>query len=268
MNLNKLYEKINGLVALEIFDYGDTQKTLEKEFSGEFLHLNNLTPSIFKDFDMYTQFSILRIYDVYFRNGKPLISDSLYDGLYKIYEAHNGVDTNPVMFEPSINAWSKAKHDIPMGSLDKQTSIEDIEKWNLKTGIAGKGILISEKLDGISLELNYSKGKFVRAVTRGDGVEGDDITENAIYFNGVVKELQEPWDCAVRGEVMIVKDNLEKINKILVSNGKEPLKNTRNGVAGQATKFKERNEEILSLITFLAYELQVFQIHETGENVL
>ena len=67
---------------------------------------------------------------------------------------------------------------------------------------------------------------------------------------------------------MIVKDNLEKINKILVSNGKEPLKNTRNGVAGQATKFKERNEEILSLITFLAYELQVFQIHETGENVL
>jgi hypothetical protein len=146
--------------------------------------------------------------------------------------------------------------------------VEDIEKWNLKTGIMGKGILISEKLDGISLELNYSKGKFVRAVTRGDGVEGDDITENAIYFNGVVKELQEPWDCAVRGEVMIVKDNLEKINKILVSNGKEPLKNTRNGVAGQATKFKERNEEILSLITFLAYELQVFQIHETGENVL
>jgi hypothetical protein len=162
----------------------------------------------------------------------------------------------------------KAVSAILQAIKDNRISIEDIEKWNLKTGIMGKGILISEKLDGISLELNYSKGKFVRAVTRGDGVEGDDITENAIYFNGVVKELQEPWDCAVRGEVMIVKDNLEKINKILVSNGKEPLKNTRNGVAGQATKFKERNEEILSLITFLAYELQVFQIHETGENVL
>ena len=75
MNLNKLYEKINGLVALEIFDYGETQKTLEKEFSGEFLHLNNITTSIFKDFDMDTQFSILRIYDVYFRNICKLINN-------------------------------------------------------------------------------------------------------------------------------------------------------------------------------------------------
>jgi DNA ligase (NAD+) len=152
--------------------------------------------------------------------------------------------------------------------LDKQSTIDEIEKWNNKPGIKGKSIVLSEKLDGISLEAIYEKGKFVKAITRGDGKQGDDITENAIYFNGMVKELQEPWDCSIRGEVVITKENLGKINTILVEYGKEPLKNTRNGVSGQATRYKDRNEDILSLITFLAYEVQVYKIHETGNNVL
>jgi len=117
-------------------------------------------------------------------------------------------------------------------------------------------------------ELIYKKGKFMKAITRGDGRKGDDITENAKYFNGVVKELQEPWDCSVRGETMIKKSDLVSINTILLTLGKEPLKNTRNGVAGMATKFKDRNEEILSLITFYAYDIQIFAVHETGENVV
>lgn len=116
-------------------------------------------------------------------------------------------------------------------------------------------------------EVIYKNGKFHKAVTRGDGKKGDDITANAQYFDGMVKTLNEPWDCAIRGEVMITKPNLQKINKILVDAGKEPLKNTRNGVAGMATKYKDRNEEILSLITFIAYDIQIFKAYETGENV-
>lgn len=111
-------------------------------------------------------------------------------------------------------------------------------------------------------EVIYKKGKFVKAVTRGDGKKGDDITENAQYFDGMVKELGECWDCAVRGEVMITKDNLHSINTILMSTGKDPLKNTRNGVSGMATKYKDRNEEILSLITFMAYDIQVFKVYD------
>lgn len=119
----------------------------------------------------------------------------------------------------------------------------------------------------VSLEVIYKCGKFHKAVTRGDGKKGDDITENAKYFDGVIKSLNEPWDCAIRGEVMITKENLKVINEILVANGKDPLKNTRNGVAGMATKYKDRNEEILSLITFIAYDVQIFKVYETGENV-
>lgn len=268
MKLNELYEKLNSLVALEIFSYADSLKTVEEEFPSEYLYLGNITNDIFSKEDENTQFNVLRIFDVYYRNGEPLITDSKYDGFYKIYESSFSDSVDPVMFEPSIDAWEKAEHDIPMGSLDKQTTVDEIEKWNKKKNISGKEILISEKLDGISLELNFKKGRFTKAITRGDGKTGDDITKNAIYFDGVVKRLNEPWDCSIRGEVMITKENFKRINDILVANGKEPLKNTRNGVAGLATKYKDRNEEILSLITFIAYDVQVFDMYDTGENVV
>ncbi len=264
MNFKKMYEKASGLISLEIFDY--SIETFEKEFRPELTHLNNMNNNVFTSYTSDYQFDILRMFDVYFRVGKPLIDDNVYDGYFEI---HKNLEPKViVMFEPSINAWKKSKHIIPMGSLTKVTNIEEIEKWNSKQKIFGVPKVISEKLDGISLELVFNKGKFVKAVTRGDGLEGDDITANAIYFDGVVKELSECMDCAVRGEVVITKNNLEKINTILVNNGKDPLKNTRNGVAGQATKFKDRNEDILSLITFIAYEIQIFKIHHTGENVL
>lgn len=268
MKLTELYEKTNSLIALGIFDYGDTQKILEFEYQPEYMYLNNMSLDKFKGEDAETQFSILRLYDVYFRVGKPIITDKQYDTFYKVYENIKGVEnTTPIMFEPSLDGWEKVEHEIPMGSLDKQTTIEEIEKWNKKTNIVGKEILVSEKLDGISLEVIYKKGKFFQAVTRGDGKKGDDITENAKYFDGMVKTLNECWDCAIRGEVMITKQNLKAINEILVASGKDPLKNTRNGVAGMATKYKDRNEEILSLITFIAYDVQVFAVYDTGENV-
>lgn len=267
-NYNKLYEKLNGLIALEIFDYGDTQKNLEQEFSAEFSYLHNMQIDMFSNENEDTQFNILRIYDVYYRNGKPIINDKKYDTLNKIFESLFGTTLNPIMFEPSIDAWNKVEHIMPMGSLSKQTTIDEIEKWNTKKPIAGNNILISEKLDGISVSMIYEKGKFVRAVTRGNGKIGDDITQNAQYFDGVIKKLHEQWDCAIRGELIITKENLVNINNILINNGKEPLKNTRNGVSGQATKYKDRDEEILSLITFMAYDLYIFDMHDTNENVV
>jgi DNA ligase (NAD+) len=265
MSFKKMYEKMQGMVALEIFEY--SRSSFESEFKGEMLELNNMNKGVFSKSSEEEQFEILRLYDAYFRIGVPLIEDSLYDTFLSVYDKDRE-STSPIMFEPSISAWKKVKHDIPMGSLDKASTIEEIEKWNMKPIINTAPKVISEKLDGISLEVIYEKGKFVKAVTRGDGVTGDDITENAKYFDGMVKELGETWDCAIRGEVMITKDNLNTINTILISEGKDPLKNTRNGVSGQATKYKDRNEEILQLITFIAYDVQIFKVYETGENVV
>jgi len=268
MDYNTYYEKLNGLAAMELFGWKESMDTLEAEFSAEFIYLTNMTLEQFSKEEERTKFEILRVYDVYFRNGQPLVTDSFYDGLYELYQKESGDTTEVIMFEPSIDAWEKHEHSMPMGSLDKQSTVEEIEKWNSKKNIKGIPSITSEKLDGIGLEVIYERGRFVRAVTRGDGKKGDDITPNAIYFDGMVKEIQEPWDCSVRGEVMILKDNLTEINKILEKEGKEPLKNTRNGVSGQATRYKGRNEEILSLITFIAVDVQVFKIHETHENVI
>ena len=265
MSLVKMYTKISGLIALELFDQPDVKKDIDKEFAGDLLTLRNITTSEVSKLDKDELFNMLRIYDVYFRAGDPLITDTLYDEFYTFYEEP---DQDPIMFDTSIDAWEKVKHDIVMGSLDKCNNLDEIEAWNSRKEVAPAEKVISEKLDGISLEVIYEKGKFVRAVTRGDGREGDDITKNAIYFEGMVKELGEYMDCAVRGEVVILKDNLHTINTILVSKGKEPLKNTRNGVSGQATKFKDRDESILELITFIAYEIQVFKMYETGETVV
>lgn len=267
MKYNKMYEKIQGMIALEIFVTLDGMDSINSEFRSEIFHLDNLNNDIFSSMTDDEQFQILRIFDVYFRSGIPRITDNEYDGYNNIYQK-SSKNMSPIIFEPSINAWNKTKHQLPMGSLSKCSTIEEIEKWNNKPVIKSTPKLISEKLDGISLELIFEKGKFTKAITRGDGIEGDDITPNAMYFDGVVKELVESMDCAIRGEVVITKDNLQNINEILISNGKDPLKNTRNGVAGLATKFKDRNEDILSLITFIAYEIQIYTIHNTGENVV
>jgi len=267
MKFVEMYEKISALIAMEIFDEKETTKALEEQFANEFQYLKNMNLSLFKT-DKDEQFNILRIYDIYFRVGKPLIEDTEYDMYYGEYKKDDIDDElAPIIFEPNVSAWKKEKHQLVMGSLSKCNTLEEVEKWNTTPKIIKAKKVVSEKLDGISLECIYKGGVFTQAITRGDGLVGEDITLNAIYFDGVVKELGEKMDCAIRGELVITKENFHKINAILVANGKDPLKNTRNGVAGQATKFKDRNEEILSLLTFIAYEIQVFGIEETGETI-
>lgn len=267
MKLVGLYEKTSALITMELFDAPETVMTIEKEFAQEFLYLNNMTLKLFKRENNDEQFNILRLYDIYFRIGKPLIEDHEYDTYDNEYKADSGDDT-PIMFEPTVSAWTKEKHQLVMGSLSKCNTLEEVEKWNGKTETFNKPKVISEKLDGISLECIYEGGIFKQAITRGNGTVGEDITINAVYFEGIVKELGEKMNCAIRGELVITKENFHTINTILLTQGKDPLKNTRNGVAGQATKFKDRNEDILELLTFIAYEIQIFGIVKTGENVV
>jgi len=267
IDLVKMYEKISALIAVEIFKTEETRAAIEDEFSQEFLYLNNMNKNLFEKADKDEQFNILRIYDAYYRIGEPLIEDTEYD-IYETIYKNNDDEIAPIMFEPNINSWKKEKHQLVMGSLSKCNTLEEVEKWNSKSETVLAKKVISEKLDGISLECIYEGGIFKQAITRGDGVIGEDITENAVYFDGIVKELGEKMDCAVRGELVITKENFHTMNTILIANGNDPLKNTRNGVSGQATKFKDRNEKILELISFIAYEIQVFDIVKTGETVV
>lgn len=147
--------------------------------------------------------------DLYY-NGNPEISDADFDALWDELKA---LDPANVLFSTinseSTDGFAKEYHLIPMGSQEKAADPEAFEVWASKMDF--DEFLVQYKLDGASLELQYDAGRLVRAVTRGDGRIGDDITANARKMRGVVQELSgdsgpagaHPFSGGVRGEVIM-----------------------------------------------------------------
>lgn len=134
--------------------------------------------------------------------------------------------------------FSTQKHDYRMYSLDNVYNLEDLENWERriqKTIGENIGYVCELKYDGASVSLTYKDGKLLRAVTRGDGLEGDDITENIKTIRTVPLQLQTndyPKLFHIRGEVILPFSGLESINKIRLEEGLEPYANTRNTASG------------------------------------
>jgi DNA ligase (NAD+) len=144
---------------------------------------------------------IKRHQDLYY-NGQPEISDADFDSLWDELAA---LDPANAIFAAvgadEADGWPKARHLIPMGSQDKASNPEDFLAWCAKVGHAE--YLVQYKLDGASLELQYEAGRLVKAVTRGDGEIGDDITPNASRMRGVVARLPAAFSGGIRGEVLM-----------------------------------------------------------------
>ncbi len=148
---------------------------------------------------------------LYYRK-EPSITDEEFDSLWDELESLD--PGNPLLDrvgsdladgdhadgEPA-DGWPKARHLMPMGSQSKATDPESFEAWAKKH--AYPVYLVQYKLDGASIELQYSRGTLARAVTRGDGVIGDEITQNAERMQGVIRSLPDEFDGAVRGEVLM-----------------------------------------------------------------
>lgn len=99
--------------------------------------------------------------------------------------------------------WKKAKHQIPMGSLNKVNLPTELTDWAKDKP---KEIwFVTQKLDGLSIELVYESGKLIQAITRGDGEIGEDITINVIRMNGVNQDLQTDFTGSLRGEIVMLK---------------------------------------------------------------
>jgi DNA ligase (NAD+) len=170
------------------------------------------------------------MYQASYYNGEAEISDGEFDLLWD--ELKNLAPDSEVLKKvgsgPDTDGFPKARHLIPMGSQDKasnpQEFIEWAEKMGLETQTDSKTFIVQYKLDGASLELQYEKGKLLRAVTRGDGIIGDEITANARRMSGVVEKMDTPFTGGVRGEVIMTHDVWE---------GKYPSKaNCRNAANG------------------------------------
>jgi DNA ligase (NAD+) len=101
----------------------------------------------------------------------------------------------------AVDGFPKAKHIMPMGSQDKAAGPQEFRAWAEKQGF--DKFLVQYKLDGASLELQYKNGTLIRAITRGDGIIGDEITANALRMEGIPEKLGLSFSGAVRGEVMM-----------------------------------------------------------------
>jgi len=146
---------------------------------------------------------IERYQDSYY-NGEGEISDQEFDLLWD--ELKILAPNHPLLKKvgaDNTDGFPKAKHLIPMGSQEKAANPEEFLAWANK--IRPASYVVQFKLDGASLELQYEKGKLIRAITRGDGTTGDLITPNATRMNGVMLKISGSFTGGVRGEVVMTR---------------------------------------------------------------
>ena len=150
-----------------------------------------------------------------------------------------------------LDKFEKVTHDIPMMSLSDVFNEDEITLFDSrikKEGVNPKYVC-ELKIDGLSVSLKYEKGVFKRAATRGNGVVGEDITNNVKTIKTVPMRIKEDIDIEVRGEIFMSKKTLAKLNEEREKNGESLFKNCRNAAAGSIRQLdssiaRERNLEV------------------------
>lgn len=177
----------------------------------------------------------------YYVEDNPSISDFEYDQMFA--ELKKLEEENPLFITPDsptqrVGSVSEKffphKHKYRLYSLDNTYEYEDLEDWYKKiVKEYGSQELVCElKIDGLAMALTYENGVFVRGVTRGDGVTGEDITNNLKTIKAIPLKLFEPVSVEVRGEVYMPKESFEKLNEENLKNGEKLFANPRNAAAG------------------------------------
>ena len=223
---------------------------------------------------------IARLRDAYHIKDSPLVTDEVYDSLNKelksLVEKYPEFDDlnapeNRIGGKP-LDKFVKVKHEIKMFSIGNVFSDEEFFAWekrnlrllpNLKSDLE---YFCELKLDGLAISLIYENGKFVRGVTRGDGEIGEDITQNLRTIKSIPLELTPPPAkgevgrglypsyLEVRGEAIMKKNVLKKLNEDNEREGKPPFANSRNAAAGSLRQLDPKLTAERRL-DFFAYEV-------------
>ncbi len=135
----------------------------------------------------------------------------------------------------AVSSFEQVHHDVPMLSQQKAFSKEEILDFDrrVRAVVPNVSYVVEQKIDGLSVSLEYADGEFVRGSTRGDGITGEDVTENLKTIRTVPLSLKDkiPY-LEVRGEVFLSRDNFQKINDIMEATGQQLFANPRNAAAG------------------------------------
>ena len=238
--------------------------------------------------DVYNRLSFLKKQiehhnKLYHGHDDPVISDKEFDNICIEYD--NLVVRNPnlgfkkredIGFEP-LEKFTKIKHSKPMLSLNNGFNMNDIDDFIKRTckflNISCDDIefVCEPKIDGLSISLLYENGELSQALTRGNGYEGELVTENILTIDNIPKKIIDyPELLEVRGEIFISKNDFEKLNKEQLTNDKKVFSNPRNAAAGSIRQ-KDSNEIKKRNLMFFAYtvgEVSDENLFDTQINLL
>jgi DNA ligase (NAD+) len=197
---------------------------------------------------------IERYNDLYYNRGESEVSDARYDELVReLKELEKKTagylsDASPTrkVGAPVVSKLRKVRHSAPLLSLESVNEEEAARRFDTSCRKAlGENVeyVCEPKLDGLSIELVYELGLFTGGSTRGDGIEGEDVTHNLGTIPSVPRQLKGknvPSRLAVRGEVIMPVKEFHKLNKKQLAEGKEPYANPRNVAAGSLRQLDTR----------------------------
>ena len=213
----------------------------------------------------------------YYVLDDPLISDYDFDIMMKEL---NDLEINNPEFNDSnsptqrvggevTKSFSTSIHETPMYSLNNSYSIEDLKDWEkrIKKIIEGPVKYTCElKFDGVSINLLYKNGELVKAVTRGDGVKGDDVTSNIKTIPTVPLRLRGDFsgEFEARGEIVMPIKGFNELNIDRINNGEEPFKNPRNTASGslKLQDSKEVSKRPLECLLYSIEDPDLFKNHK------
>ena len=205
----------------------------------------------------------------YYVLDDPITTDEVYDKLYhKVVEYEELHKDEILSYSPTqrvgdsvSDGFTKEPHLSRMWSLEDVFDKEGLEKWLVKTYKLNKNITFycEPKYDGASLNLIYEDGKLLKGITRGDGSIGELITQNVRTIQSIPLEIECYERVEIRGEVVIFKEEFEKINAQRLENGEALFANPRNAAAGSLRQLDPSITASRNLV-FLPYGL--------GENKL
>ncbi len=190
----------------------------------------------------------------YYVLDAPEVSDGEYDGLMEELRALEA--EHPELSSPDsptqrvgagpLESFGVVRHEIPMLSLGNVFSQEALLKWYQRiTGLLGReprDLVVEPKIDGLAISLTYVDGRLSIGATRGDGVQGEEITQNLRTVRTVPLLLNDPYPAKieVRGEAYISKRGFEKVNEERMAQGQPLFANPRNAAAGSVRQLDPR----------------------------
>jgi DNA ligase (NAD+) len=218
----------------------------------------------------------------YYIQNDPLVSDFEYDSMYKQLEALEKENPDLIVADSPTQRVAKGltkefptvQHLVPMLSLDNSYNSEDLIDFDRRakelTGLKEIEYCVEPKFDGASISLIYEDDHLVRGATRGDGVQGDDITPNIKQIRTIPLSAKFSdyglQTVEIRGEVLINKDNFKKFNESLTEQGLAPLANPRNASAG-TLRIKDPLEVRRRKLEAFVYHVSYYTLNKGTEDL-